>query len=173
MDEKLKLGGVYTARCYDKDGNLKWEDTIHNLVTDVGANLALDTLMAGSSYSVTGPFMGLISSVSYSAIAAADTGASHSGWLEAGGSHAPTYTGTRKTAVFASAASRAKALTAALAFAITGSGTVKGAFLVLGTGAVNTKDDTGGTLYSAGLFAGGDKIVGSGDTINVSYTASG
>jgi hypothetical protein len=49
---------------------------------------------------------------------------------------------------------------------------VKGAFMVYGTGAVNTKDDVNGKLYSAGLFTGGDKIVANLDTVNVSYTAS-
>ncbi len=38
ISEMLKLKGKYTAKCFDKNGNLKWEDTIENLVTDVGAN---------------------------------------------------------------------------------------------------------------------------------------
>jgi hypothetical protein len=98
--------------------------------------------------------------------------ASHAGWLEAGGANAPTYTGNRKTAAWSAASGGSKALSAVLSFAITGSGTVKGCFLVFGTGAVSTKDDTNGVLYSAGLFSGGDKTVAIGDTLNVSYTAS-
>lgn len=170
--DDLQINGIYEVECRDKDGNLKWKDTIKNLVTTLGKNLALDTLLAGSSYSVTGPYMGLISSVDYSAIAAGDTQASHAGWKEAGGTNAPTYTAPRKTAVFAAASSGAKTLTAALSFGITGDGTVKGCFIVLGTGAVATIDNTSGVLFSAGLFTGGDKVVANTDTLNVSYTAN-
>lgn len=165
------LSGRYTAECRDKDGNLKWADEFDNLVTTAGKNLALDTILAGSAYTVTGPFMGLISSTSYSAIAAGDTMSSHAGWLEAGNANTPAYT-TRKTCVFSAASAGSKALSAGLVFTFTGSGTVKGCFIVLGASASATVDNTSGTLYSAGLFSGGDKTVGSSDTLTVSYTAS-
>lgn len=171
-NEQAEAHGVYIAQCFDKDGNLKWEDTFPNVVTTVGKNLALDTYLAGSAYTVVGPFLGLISSVTFTAVAAADTMTSHAGWTEAGATNAPTYTSPRKTAVWASASAGSKALSTALSFAITGSGTVKGCFLCLGTGALSTIDNTAGTLYSAGLFSGGDKVVINTDTLNVSYTAS-
>lgn len=170
--ENAEAHGVYVAQCFDKDGNLKWEDTFPNIVTTVGKNLALDTYLAGSAYTVTGPFLGLISSVTFTAVAATDTMASHTGWTEAGATNAPAYTAPRKTAGWAAASAGSKALSTALSFAITSSGTVKGCFLTLGTGAVATIDSTAGTLYSAGLFAGGDKVVVNTDTLNVSYTAS-
>jgi hypothetical protein len=118
--------------------------------------------------------MGLISSVSFVAIHATDTQASHGSWLEAGSANAPTYTTPRKTtaAGWSAASAGSKSLSAALSFAITGTGTVKGAFLVYGSGAVSVIDSSAGTLYSAGLFATGDRAVLSGDTLNVSYTAS-
>ena len=170
--ESAEAHGVFTAQCFDKDGNLKWEEAFPNVVATVGKNLALDTYLAGSAYTVVGPFLGLISSVSFTAVAAADTMASHAGWLEAGATNAPTYTAPRKTAVWSAAATGSKALSAALSFAITGSGTVKGCFLSFGVGALSTIDNTAGTLYSAGLFTGGDKIVVSTDSLNVSYSAS-
>jgi len=170
--EEAKATGTFVAECFDADGNLKWRDTFKNTVTTVGKNLALDTFLAGSGYTVVGPYMGLISSTSYSAISAADTMSSHAGWLEAGNANAPTYTSPRKTAAWSAASSGSKALSAALSFAITGTGTVKGCFLVFGSGAVTTIDNTSGTLYSAGLFTGGDKAVVNTDTLNVSYTAS-
>lgn len=169
--EKSGVVGVFTLE-HIRDGVVIHREEFNNTVVTVGKDLMLDTALAGSAYTVTGPFLGLISSVSYSAIAAGDTMASHAGWTEAGVTNAPTYTGPRKTAAWNAASSGSKALSSALSFAITGTGTVKGAFLVYGTGAVSTIDNTSGTLYSAGLFSGGDRAVINGDTLNVSYSTS-
>jgi len=172
LGERAEAHGRYEVECRGPDGKLKWSDVIENVVCTVGKNLALDTFLAGSAYTVTGPFLGLISSTSWSAVSAADTMASHAGWLEAGGTNAPTYTGNRKTAVWSAATAGGKALSAALSFAITGTGTVKGAFMVFGSGAVATVDNTSGTLWSAGTFSTGDKAVTNGDTLSVNYSSS-
>lgn len=147
----------------------KWTDTVQNLVTTVGGNDLLDKYLAGSAYTATW-YIGLISSVSYTAVAAADTMASHAGWLEAGAANVPIYSqGARPTTAWSAASSKSKALSAALSYTIaTTGGTVKGCFLT----SVSTKDGTTGILYSAGLFTGGDKVVAVADTLNVSYTAS-
>ena len=97
LGDHLDAQGVFTAVCYDKDGNVKWEDTFDNVVTTVGKNLAFNTFLNGSAYTVTGPYMGLISNTSFTAVSAADTMTSHAGWLEAGNANAPTYSGTRNT----------------------------------------------------------------------------
>jgi hypothetical protein len=172
IGEQAAAHGRYEIECRGPDGKLKWRETIDNVVQAVGKDLALDTFLAGSAYTVTGPYMGLISSTSYSAVSAADTMASHAGWLEAGGANAPTYTGNRKTAVWSAATAGGKALSAALSYAITSTGTVKGAFLVFGSGASATKDNTSGTLWSAGTFTTGDKAVVNGDTLNCNYSSS-
>jgi hypothetical protein len=172
LGEHAEAHGRYEVECIGADGKLKWRETIDNVVVDVGKNLALDTFLAGSAYTVTGPFMGVIAATSFTAVAASDTMASHAGWLEAGGINAPTYTGNRKTAVWSAASAGAKALSAALSFAVTSSGTVKGAFMCFGSGAVNTKDSAAGTLWSAGTFATGDKAVVNGDTLNCNYSSS-
>ena len=169
MSENVDLTGVYTATCYDKDGNLKWESRFDNTVTTQGKNHILDTYLGGSAYTAK-VFLGLISSTSYSAIAAADTANSHTGWTEFT-SYSQT---TRRPPTFSAASSGSKATSSAVAFSINGSGTVKGAFLMAntGTGSAATKSGFSGALYSAGLFTVGDKTVTSGDTINVTYTAS-
>lgn len=171
MQDQLNLKGVFTLE-HIRNGEVIWRDTYNNTVTTVGKNVALDAFLAGSAYTVTGPFMGLISSTTYSAISNADTMSSHTGWLEAGNANTPTYTSPRKTAAWSAASSGSKALSAALSFAITGSGTVKGSFMAFGSGAVTTIDNTSGTLLSAGLFSGGDRIVANGDTLNISYSLS-
>jgi hypothetical protein len=167
--EGLAARGVYTARCYDANGALKWEDTFGNLVTTAGKNDMLDKYLSGSSYTATN-YLGLISSVSFTAIAAGDTMGSHAGWLEAGATNVPLYTqASRPTASWASASAGAKALSSALTYTIGATGgTLKGAFLTT----VATKDGTTGILFSAGLFTGGDKVVAPGDTVNVSYSLS-
>jgi hypothetical protein len=173
QDERAEAHGRYVVECIGADGKLRWREVIDNVVQTVGKNLALDTFLAGSAYTVTGPFMGLISSTSYTTgPIAGDTMASHSGWLEAGAANAPTYSGPRKTCVWSPATAGSKALSTALLFAITSSGTAKGAFVIYGSGASATKDDTGGTLWSAGTFSTGDKAVVNGDTLSVSYSSS-
>ena len=152
---------------------VKWAQDAPNIVTNVGANLALDTLLAGSAYTVTGPYMGLIGAVSYTgAPVAGDTMASHGTWTEAGTANAPTYTGPRKTIAWSAASSKSKSPSSAPVFAITGTGTAKGVFLVLGSGALSTIDNTAGVLYSAGLFTGGDQAVVNTNTLTVTYTAT-
>lgn len=172
IGEGMLVKGTFHAECIGADGVLKWSDTFHNTVVVVGKNQMLDAALAGSAYTVTGPFMGLVSSSGFSAISSADTMASHAGWTEAGNANAPTYSGTRKTAAWSAASSGSKALSAALSFAITGTGTIKGAFLNYGSAATNVIDAATGTLFSAGLFTGGDRAVINGDTVNVSYSVS-
>ena len=66
MDESGGAKGVYIAKCFAYEGGaLLWEDKFDNVVTLVGKNLALQTIMTGSSYTA-GLYMGLISSVSWS-----------------------------------------------------------------------------------------------------------
>lgn len=170
--EQMTIQGHFQIVCVDRDGSVKWTDTIANTVVTAGKNAVLDASLAGSAYSVNGPYMGLISGISYSAIAAGDTMAAHPGWLEAGGTNLPGYSGTRKTCAFSSASAGVKALASALSFAVTADGTAKGCFVVFGTGAQATKDNGGGALLSAGLFSGGDKAVANGDTLNVNYQLS-
>lgn len=146
----------------------KWTDVIHNVVATVGKNLALDSIFSTVSYTVVGPFLGLTQG-SPSPVAA-DTMASHAGWVEAGGSNAPTYTAPRKTITFSAAAAGSKASTGTYTYAITGSGTVGGGFLLYGSGAVSTIDNTSGTLLSCGAFTQGNKTVGNGDAITATYT---
>lgn len=164
------LGGVFKVTCFDKNGNLKWEDQFHNLVMNVGLQDLNAKYFNGISYTaawylglVTGPGSG----TTYSAT---DTMASHT-WSEF-----INYTGTdRIVADFGSATNANPSVIlnstgtggAPAVYTISGAGgTIAGAFLTTG----QVKSGTTGILFSAGDFSGGDKIVASGDTVNVTYT---
>lgn len=169
LDKLLKHLADFEAYLHSLT-EVKWDELAYNTVVTVGKNAMLDAALAGSSYTVTGPYMGLIGAVGYSAIAAGDTMASHAGWTEGGGANAPTYTGPRKTIAWSAASAGSKAPSAAPVFAITGTGTAKGVFLVYGSGALSTIDNTAGTLFSAGLFSGGDQAVVNTNTLTVTYS---
>jgi hypothetical protein len=174
--ETMGIEGSYHVVCHDADGNLKWEEKFPNLVVAVGKQLMLDTLLKGSSYTVVGPYLGLISGTGNTFLAA-DTMSSKA-WTEfanytVGGS------AVRGTAVFASATSSGSSpsnVTTSAATAVTytitgGGGTVGGCFLVTGSGASATISNTSGTLYSAGDFATA-KVTTAGDTVSVTYSTT-
>ena len=172
MGESAQAEGVYTFRCFEyENGPLLWEQTIGNVVCTVGKNLMLQTALTGSGYTVVGPYMGLISSVSYTAVSAADTMASHSGWTEAGSTNAPTFS-ARIAPSFGTATAGAISTSSAVSFTMTGAGTLVGAFITYGTGAVTTLMSTAGTLLSAGAFTGGNQPVNSGNVVQVTYSLS-
>ncbi len=175
--ESMGIEGCYHVVCRDAEGNVKWEESFPNLVNAVGKQLMLDTLLSGSSYTTVGPFLGLISGSSPT-FAAADTMSSHGGWTEfsnytVGGS------AVRGTAVFSSATSSGTTPTnvttktaSAITYTITGGGgTVGGCFLVTGSGASATLNNTSGTLYSAGAFSTA-KVTTAGDTVSVTYSTT-
>jgi hypothetical protein len=175
IPEGMGVDGFYKIECRDAAGNLKWDEEFPNLVVAVGKQLMLDTLLKGTSYTVVGPFLGLIGNST--TFAAADTMTSKT-WTEftnytVGGS------AVRGTAVFASATSAGTTPTnvttsaaTAITYTITGAGgTVYGCFLVTGTGAVSTQSSTAGTLYSEGNFSTA-KATTAGDTVSVTYSTT-
>jgi hypothetical protein len=173
MGDQLHAQGRYQVQCFEHEGGeLLWEDNIENVVMTVGKNLALDTILAGSAYTVVGPYMGLISSVGYTSVpVAADTMASHATWVEAGNSTNYPLLTARVAPSWSAASAGSKATSAAVSFTIGATGgTLKGAFLVFGTGAVTTLASTAGTLLSAGLFTGGDQVVSTGNVVTVTYS---
>lgn len=162
-------GGVYTVECYDKDGNLKWSEAMHNLVVNVGLKDMNDKYFTGSSYTaawylglVTGPGAG-------NTYAAGDTMASHVGWSE----NTSYSQATRPACTFGAATTADPSVitnsSSVAVFSISGTATIAGAFLT----SDNTKGGTTGVLFSVANFeAPGDRAVVSGDTLNVTYTFS-
>jgi len=179
-NETLGIQGVYHVVCYDKDGNVKWEEDAPNLVTGVGKQALFDYYFGSS-----GTGGGTASGANYLGLCtgtgtytAADTMGSHT-WLEAGLANAPTYTGNRQSPSWSAATNGGTTPTnvatktaTALTFAMTSAGSVIGCFINSGASASATKDTTTGILYSAGNFTGGSKVVANGDSLAVTYTTT-
>jgi hypothetical protein len=165
--ENAKAGGVFTVQCLDKDGNLKWEDKVPNLVVNTGLQDMNNKYFRGSGYTAAW-YMGLITGPgSGTTISATDTLALHAGWNEY-----TDYVGTRPAITFAvpTTADPSVATNSATptSFSISASGgTIAGAFVC------NATSGTSGILFSASDFQSpGDRVVASGDTLNVTYTFS-
>ena len=150
--------------CFDRDGNLRWEDWAYNLVTTAGKTDILEKYFRGSAYTAAW-FIGLIDSVGYSALAAGDTAASHAGWTEA-----TAYSEATRPAFSPAAASAGSLDNSAskATFSINATKTIKGAFTISNS----SKGGTTGVLYNAALFGSGDRGVANGDTLAVSMTLS-
>jgi hypothetical protein len=164
--EGMRAGGVFHVQCLDKDGNLKWETTEHNLVVNEGLQNMNTQYFKGSTYTAAF-FLGLITGPgSGTTFAAADTLASKA-WTEY-----TDYSGARKAVTFGTATTADPSVISNSAspasFTISGAGgTVAGAFLC------TVSSGTSGVLFSESDFQSpGDRIVVSGDTLNVTYTFS-
>lgn len=161
-------GGVFTIQCFDKDGNLKWEDAAHNLVVNVGLKDMNDKYFSGSSYTAAW-YIGLYGAAASNDPAAGDTMSSHAGWTEV-----TAYSqATRPACSFGAATTADPSVitnsSSVAVFSINGTTTVGGAFLTSNS----TKGGTTGVLFSAADFQSpGDRAVVSGDTLNVTYTFS-
>ncbi len=167
LTNKAKAGGVYKVVCHDADGNLKWEETTHNLVVNTGLQNMNTQFFKGSAYTAAW-YLGLITGPgSGTTIAAGDTLATHAGWTEF-----TNYSGNRKAVTFGTATTADPSVIDNSAspsqFTITSSGgVVAGAFLC------NVATGTSGILFSASDFQSpGDRTVVSGDTLTVTYTFS-
>jgi hypothetical protein len=162
LTETIGVTGRYNVQCLDSDGQVKWTDTIENLVVTVGKNDLLDKYFAGSAYTAAW-YMGLVDGASSPTYAAGDTLASHAGWTES-----TAYTGTNRATVAWNAASAGSKASTATSFSINATATIAGALLTV----TQVRATTTGVLYSAGSFSGGNRSVANGDTLNVTYTAS-
>lgn len=158
--EQYKLKTHYQLEAYDKWGNLRWRDGFDNLVVIAGLNDALDKHFKAVGYT-SAWYVGLASGTP--SFALADSMATHPGWAEV---HDYSEV-NRQTLSLGSIVSGSVDNSASKAvFSITGTITVGGAFLTT----YQTKNVTSGTLYGGGAFAGGNRQVFAGDTLNVTLT---
>ena len=150
----------YALECVGADGEAKWSEELHNLVTTPGGNDLLDKYFKGAAYTAAW-FLSLKSSRA-NLVAATDTLASHGSWTEVF-----PQGGTNRTALVWPGSAAARSNTATLiAFAITVASTVVGGAFV-----ASVISGTAGILYSGTDFAA-DRTVITGDTLNVTLTVS-
>jgi hypothetical protein len=166
FSEQSRAGGVFHVECLDKDGNLKWKTSEHNLVVNEGLQNMNTNYFKGSTYTAAF-YLGLITGPgSGTTFAAADTLASKA-WTEF-----TDYSGSRKAVTFGTATTADPSVISNSAspsqFTISGAGgVVAGAFLC------TVSSGTSGVLFSESDFQSpGDRTVVSGDTLNVTYTFS-
>ena len=167
-NSRLKGGGIFTVRCRDKEGNLKWEQKSHNLVVNVGLADMNTKYFKGSGYTAAW-YIGIYGPAASNNPSSTDTMASHAGWTEV-----TAYSNaTRPAATFGAATTADPSVIANSAspaqFLVNASANVGGAFLTTGDG----KGGSSGTLFSASDFAApGDRTVQNGDVLSVTYTFS-
>jgi hypothetical protein len=163
IDFPVKFRNTYKFECW-RNGELAWTETVHNQVMTAGINDFLTQYFKGSAYTAAF-FVGLVDNASFSAYSAADTMASHAGWLES----AAYSNATRPALTLGTAAAGSIDNSASKAvFNINATATILGAFVATNS----TKSGTTGTLYGAASFTGGSRAVLNGDTLNVTTTLS-
>lgn len=134
-----------------------------NATTNEGLNNMLGVTFHGDTQQ-TSWYLLLISSTSYSILAAGDVMASHAGWTET-----VAYSeSTRQQWTCGSPASKSITNSTAVTFTISVDGTVvKG----IGVTSDNTKSGTAGKLWSTGLFTS-DQTLLNGDQLKITYTVN-
>jgi len=180
-DETVGMQGFYEVKCYDKNGNLKWEDKAPNLVTAAGKQALFDYYFGatgtGGGTSAGANYLGLVTSATATAnYFQSDTMSSHPGWYEpptsvAAARQAPNWTASSNGGQ-ASPSNVVSKAAGALTFSMLATATIFGCFINSGASASSTVSGTGGVLYSAGNFTGGSKIVANGDSLAVTYTTT-
>jgi hypothetical protein len=161
---RFRVGGVFRVECVAPDGTVRWVAHAKNGVS----NSALDDIL--NKYFRNGTtasawYLGLVDNAGFTALAAADTIASHSGWSEA------TYYSNANRPTWSPAASSGQSVVNGTTsdFNINANTkAVKGLF----TATDNTVGGTSGILFSTAAFTGGVQNCNSGDTLKCTYTMS-
>lgn len=163
---RLKLAGLFKAKCFAPDGNLKWQADAPNAVTHGGLKGILDCMFHATAASPT-YYCGLLLTGAVLATSDVMTDAGHPGWTED-----KSYAGNRKewTEGASVATTTGVSMTNAVSmdFVMNAVKTIAGAFLVS-----NATLGTAEFLFCTAAFSGGDQVVGIGDTLKVTYTVSG
>lgn len=159
----LRLREHLYARVIDADGQVKSEDSGHNLITNVALNDVLNEYIRGTTQT-TAWYMSLVDNAGFSTFAAGDTAASHAGWSE----NQSYSQSTRVQWSPGAASSQSITNSSSVNFSITATVTIRGIFIISNS----TIGGTTGTLFSEAAFSGGNQSCNNGDTLQATYTLS-
>ena len=157
-NEGFNLKGLYTIKCHNKDGDLKWATAGYNMVVNEGIDHVLDSTLANGTQEVAW-YLFLKST---GAADATDTMSSPINWTEN-----TSYAGDRKVCSFAAASSKSTTNTASPAVF-----TMNATFDIYGIGLTSDATGTAGVLFSVIDFDD-HRAGGATDAITVTYTVSG
>lgn len=163
--------GIFRMHCYGPDGELKWTEDIHNLVTDTGRENYLKAVLKGDNTAQNSTwYVGLIQGTTANiTLSTTDTASSTNlGWTESTDYSEASRPSWDSGAVGSTAVASVSNSTSVASFSINSGTTIGGAFLP----SSNTKGDAGTTsaswtLHSEGTFSTGARNPSSGDTLEV------
>lgn len=153
------LRGEFFMQTLLPDGRAVNRQKLKNGVCTAGINRMLD-VMFGSGTQLTSWFLLIINNASFTSLAAADTLASHGGWLEW-----TSYGGNRPTWTPGAAASGSITNPSLASATMNAAGTIRG----LGLCSVNS--GTAGILYSTAALPSG-RAVADTEVLQLGYTSS-
>ena len=159
----LKFKGEFVLECLEPDGSLAWREPIHNM-TLLAALTDVLAVYLGAGTQKTTWYLGLIDNSGFASLSNADTAASHPGWTE----NTAYSGGVRPTWTPGAAAGQAITNPTATTFPMTGTGTIKGAFLI----SDSTLGGTAGLMFATGSFLS-NRLVVSGQSLKAGYSCSG
>ena len=178
-DNRLGLHDVFYVECYSEDGTLKWTDEVHNAITDEGIKYIMDTAFygatGGSQYVENTDWYVGLATASPTDPTYTDTAANLPALMGASTGEYDQYSGSNRILLNLGASATPSGGTvtndnsAAVAqFTITSpADDVGGCFIVAGTNANTKSSAVTGVRYGAGAFTGGNKVVDTNDTLNV------
>ena len=157
------IGGIFQVDCFDKDGNLKWSEEMHNIYVLEGRDYILNTIFKN----------GVRDDPLYVGLFKTDTPAD--GWTMANNGttwheDASYDEATREEfvdgAISGAATRQLDNDTTKAEFTMNGTVTLKGAFITTNS----AKSGVAGSLLCACLFTEGDRPVIATDIVKVKYT---
>lgn len=177
----INARGRFTVE-HVRNGEVLRTESFPNGITNEGKNALLNVMFHGQT-AITAWYLGLIDNTGYTALASADIydniNQAGNGWDEfTSYTDAANASSAVTRPAWAEDAASGQSITnsSVAVFDITGTGTVKGVFLVGGGPAPSTKGDhdasTSSKLWATALFGSGDVAVLNGDQLKVTYTVS-